>query len=183
MQILSLTINENSVKMEKYTVKILESSFISHDVKRIRVEKPDGYSFSPGQATEVAINRPEWNDKNRPFTFISLPEEDYLEFMIKTYPSRKGVTNELLMVSEQDELILHEVFGTITYRGTGTFIADGASVTPFAAILRQLQKDDKIKGHRLIFGNKTGADIFLEQEFKTMLDPVINISMSAAHHQ
>jgi ferredoxin-NADP reductase len=41
--------------MESYTVKILETEFVTHDVKRFRVEKPDGCEFKPGQATEVTI--------------------------------------------------------------------------------------------------------------------------------
>ena len=50
--------------MPEHLVKILESNYISHDVKRFKVEKPRGFSFIPGQATDVSINQPEWKDKN-----------------------------------------------------------------------------------------------------------------------
>jgi predicted ferric reductase len=36
------------------------------------------------------------------------------------------------------------MFGAIEYKGEGVFIAGGAGVTPFIAILRQLQADDKL---------------------------------------
>jgi hypothetical protein len=49
--------------------------------------------------------------------FTCQPDDDYLEFNIKTYPSHKGVTNELLQLKMNDELILHDIFGTITYKG------------------------------------------------------------------
>jgi hypothetical protein len=39
-------------------------------------------------------------DEKRPFTFTSLPHHDYLEFVIKTYPPRKSVTNELLQLKK-----------------------------------------------------------------------------------
>ena len=63
---------------------------------QIVTEKPEEYNFTPGQATEVSINKPDWNEKKNPFTFTCLPENDFLEFSIKTYPAHKGVTNELL---------------------------------------------------------------------------------------
>lgn len=43
----------------KHTVKILMTEFVTHDVKRLIVERPAGYDFTPGQATEVSINLPE----------------------------------------------------------------------------------------------------------------------------
>lgn len=69
--------------MEKHIVKILAIRKVTHDVKRFRVEKPEGYSFIPGQATEVSVNTPELKDEKRPFTFTCLNREPYLEFTIK----------------------------------------------------------------------------------------------------
>jgi ferredoxin-NADP reductase len=41
-----------------HKVRVIAADLLTHDVKRIIVEKPEGYSFEPGQATEVAINKP-----------------------------------------------------------------------------------------------------------------------------
>jgi ferredoxin-NADP reductase len=49
-------------------VKILEIKQVTHDVKQFRVEKPKGYHFIPGEATDVSINKPEWKEKKNPFT-------------------------------------------------------------------------------------------------------------------
>jgi ferredoxin-NADP reductase len=155
--------------MEAYTVKVFEIFHVTHDVKGFRLLKPEYYSFDPGQATELAINKPGWREEKRPFTFTNLPVDDYLELMIKTYPSHEGVTNELLKVKKDDELILHEVFGAITYKGKGVFIAGGAGITPFISILRDLQKSGRIADHTLLFANKTKADIILEDEFRNLL--------------
>ena len=59
--------------------------------------------------------------------------------------------------------------GFFSRQGTGVFIAGGAGVTPFVAILRQLQADGKLGASKLIFSNKTKADIFLEPEFRRLL--------------
>lgn len=155
--------------MEQYFVKIKSIDNVTHNVLRIVTEKPQKYNFTPGQATEVSINKNSWQNEKRPFTFTCLPEDDHLEFTIKTYPSHKGVTNELLQLKKNDELILHDVFGAIAYQGEGTFIAGGAGVTPFISIFRHLQSKNEIGSNKLLFANKTKADIILEKEFKKLL--------------
>ncbi len=155
--------------MKKEYVRIQSIDKITHDVIKIVTEKPDGYKFNPGQATLVTINKPGWLEEKRPFTFSCLPEDDYLEFTIKTYPDRKGVTNELLKLKQEDELILHDVYGAIAYKKEGIFIAGGAGVTPFISILRNLHKKNEIGNNVLVFANKTSADIILEKEFKKIL--------------
>lgn len=155
--------------------KILFTEFVTHDVKRFIVEKPKSYKFIPGQATEVAINKPKWKKEKRPFTFTSLNDDLVLEFIIKGYLLNKyknhgGMTEELHKLVPGEELIIEEPWGTINYKGPGVFIAGGAGITPFIAILRQLKKDEKIRGSKLIFSNKTAKDIILEKEFKEMFD-------------
>ncbi|RKN78733.1 ferredoxin reductase domain-containing protein [Ulvibacterium marinum] len=154
---------------KKYFVKVKSITALNHDVLEIITEKPEGYDFRPGQATEMAINKKGWEDENRPFTFTNLPEEDHLEFVIKTYPSHDGVTDELLSVKAGDELILNEVFGAIEYRGKGAFLAGGSGVTPFIAILKSLEAKKKLSGNSLVFANKKKEDIFLKDTLERML--------------
>jgi ferredoxin-NADP reductase len=61
------------------------------------------------------------------------------------------------------------VFGAIAYKGEGIFIAGGAGVTPFISIFRFLHSKNKTGNNKLIFSNKTKADIILEEEFKKIL--------------
>jgi ferredoxin-NADP reductase len=162
--------------MSRHIVKILNIESLTHDVKRFEVEKPKGYTFVPGQATEVAINKPTWWDERRPFTFTGLNESANLEFIIKNYASHNSVTAALHQLSVGEELIIHDVWGAIKYKGKGVFIAGGAGITPFIAIFRQLYKDNALKGNTLIFSNKTTKDIILEKELKHMLgDNFINV--------
>ena len=153
-----------------HRAQILAVHPVTHNVRRYEVEKPPGYGFEPGQATEVSIDKPGWADEKRPFTFTSLSEWHHLEFTIKSYRDHDGVTNELWSLKAGDRLILRDVWGTITYGGVGTFIAGGAGVTPFIAILRRLHKDGELAGNRLIVSNDTEADIILRQEFEAMGD-------------
>ncbi|MGH6897477.1 MAG: FAD-binding oxidoreductase [Geminicoccaceae bacterium] len=151
-----------------HPVTILKVEPVTHDVRRFTVAKPEGFRFEPGQATLVSINRPEWQKEKRPFTFTSLNEWPELEFTIKIYSDHGGVTNALGGLEPGDELVIRKPWGTIQYQGPGTFIAGGAGVTPFIAILRQLTKDGKLAGNTLLFSNKTSRDIILRDEFEAM---------------
>ncbi len=155
--------------MKPVHVKIRSIKHITHDVLQIITGKPENLTFTPGQAADISINRKGWEDELRPFTFTSLPVDNFLQFTIKTYPSRQGVTNQLLDMRAGDELILHEVFGAIAYKGEGVFIAGGAGVTPFISIFRHLKSRNEVGGNKLIFANKTSDDIILALEFEELL--------------
>ncbi|MES2410280.1 MAG: FAD-binding oxidoreductase [Bacteroidota bacterium] len=155
--------------MSEFIVKVLEAKFITHDVKRFVVEKPEGYDFIPGQGTDISINLPEWKDKLRPFTFTSLRESKFLEFMIKLYRDHDGVTKMLGTINAGDELILHDVFGTLDYEGPGVFLAAGTGITPFIAIFRDLHRHNKLPGNKLIYVNKTLEDVIMGNELFKML--------------
>lgn len=162
--------------MGNHKVKIESINDVTPDVLKIVTNKPVGFDFEPGRATEVAINKDGWLSEKRPFTMTNLPENEQLEFIIKTYPKKEGVTNELLELKKDDELVLHDVFGAITYKGEGVFIAGGAGITPFISILRDLKAKNEIGNNKLLFANKTKADIILKKEFEVLLgDSFINI--------
>jgi len=152
-----------------HLVKILEVRDITHDVKSFKLEKPVGYDFIPGQATEVSINRKGFENEKRPFTFTSTHEDPHLEFIIKIYKQNNGVTKELGKLKKGDELIIGDVWGAIEYKGPGYFIAGGAGITPFIAILRKLKLDNKVEANRLFFANKTSRDIILSRELIDVL--------------
>ena len=153
-----------------HSVKILDIADVTHNVRRYRLERPEGYSFKPGQATEVSLDEDGWREKKHPFTFTALADERYLELTIKSYfnTGGDGVTERLYGYRPGQSLILRDVWGTITYRGPGVFIAGGAGVTPFIAILRDLHHKRKLEGHTLIASNRTEADIILREEFEAM---------------
>lgn len=162
--------------MGNHILKITSINNITHDVLRIITNKPEGFDFEPGQAANLAINKSGWLKEERPFTFTNLPDNNSLEFTIKTYPEQENVTNELLELKKDDELVLHGVFGAITYKGEGVFVAGGAGITPFISIFRNLKTKNEIGKNMLLFANKTRADIILESEFKDMLgEAFVNI--------
>jgi ferredoxin-NADP reductase len=152
-----------------YTVRIISIENVTHNVKRFVVEKPEGFQFVPGQATDLSINKKGWEDNKHPFTFTGLADAPYLEFIIKIYTNPQGVTHHLAQLKPGDELIISDAWGAIEYKGPGYFIAGGAGITPFIAILRRLYKDGEIANNILFFSNKTDEDIILKNELELML--------------
>jgi ferredoxin-NADP reductase len=150
-------------------LKVIETSYITHDVKRFVLEKPSGYTFVPGQSVNISINLPGWEKELRPFTFTNLPDDNYLEFMIKIYRDHNGFTKKLETINEGDELILHDIFGVIRYKGGGVFIAAGSGITPFLSIFLYLKKKKRLSEVLLIYSNKTKEDVIMGESLQAML--------------
>ncbi|WP_411825534.1 flavodoxin reductase [Luteolibacter sp. AS25] len=153
----------------KEKVKILTIAKDTFETLIIVTEKPEGYQFYPGQATHVAISKPGWEEEDRPFTFSSLPEDPCLQFTIKTYPERDGVTDEMTNLSPGDELIIEKAAGAIRYQGSGVFIAGGAGITPFLAIFRDLHSKGDLGGNSLLYSNSHPDEAICAAELKTRL--------------
>jgi cytochrome-b5 reductase len=152
-----------------HVVTLLMSQFVTHDVRRFIVSKPAGFAWTPGQGVELAIDRPGLADQGRPFTPTGLADDAALEFTIKAYRDHAGVTQAMHQLAPGARLRMSEPFGTIGYQGPGVFIAGGAGITPFLAILRALARTDGLDGQRLIFSSKAPRDIIDERELRHYL--------------
>ena len=151
----------------KHRTTILMTEFVTHDVKRFIVKKPEIFSFTPGQGVELVIDQEKWREEEgRPFTPTCLATDEVLEFTIKRYADHQGVTDKLHSLKAGDHLLLSDPFGTISYKGPGVFIAGGAGITPFLAIFRQMALEGTIAGQTLVYSNKTPADIICEKELQ-----------------
>ncbi len=155
--------------MANHRVKVLSIQQVTHNVHSFNISKPEGFEYKPGQATDLSIIKDGWENEKRPFTFTSLPDAENLQFTIKSYTDHNGVTNQLLQVKPGDEFEISDAWGTIEYKGEGVFIAGGAGVTPFIAIIRHLFATGKVGDSKLLFANKTTKDIILKDEFEKML--------------
>ena len=153
------------------SLKILNTHYTTHNVKRFVLEKPEGFEYTPGQSAHISIDLPGWEDQIRPYTFTSLQHWDYIEFIVKIYNDHEGVSSQLGKLKIGDELLLHDVFGTIKYKGPGIFIAGGTGITPFIAIFRALFHSENLRNVALLYSNKTRDDIILHDELSKMLGP------------
>src|SRR5699024_2861769 len=102
-----------------HRVEILMTEFVTHDVKRFIVTRPDGLDYEPGQGVELAVDEDDWREKGRPFTPTNLHDAGALEFTIKGYPEHEGVTRKLHSLGAGDKLMMSDSFGVLTYQGPG----------------------------------------------------------------
>lgn len=149
-----------------HATTLLLKEFVTHDVLRFILFRPEGFTFEPGQGVDLAIDADGWRDQSRPFTPTSSTMARVLEFTIKIYPEHAGMTRELAALQPGAALTISDPWGTIGYHGPGVFIAGGAGITPFLAIMRHLRDEGRLPGHGLIFANKTVADVICEQELR-----------------
>lgn len=152
-----------------HKVKIIHKSWLSHDVIQLRLEKPESFEFNAGQAIEATMEDDRFSEIMSPFTLTGLSSDAFLELTFKVYPQREGLTLAISNLQEGETIIITDPWDSYLNKGPGTFIAGGAGITPFVAILRQLKVDGNINDSRLFFSNKTEKDIFLYDELSQIL--------------
>lgn len=148
-----------------HSIELLHSLQLTPDTKHYVFTRPEDYSFVPGQATDMAIDRDGWRDEDRPFTFTGHPNSKILSFVIKSYFDHDGVTKELWSLKPGDHVKIGDPWGAIEPKGKGIFLAGGAGITPFIPIIDQLANDGQLAGSKLIFANGTHHDIILREHF------------------
>lgn len=149
-----------------HAITLLMKEFVTHDVVRFILSRPQGFTFEPGQGVDLSIDVDGWRDQSRPFTPTSSTAAGVLEFTIKIYAAHAGMTHALAGLQPGATLTISDPWGTIGYHGPGVFIAAGAGITPFLAIMRHLRDEGRLPGHGLIFANKTVADVICEKELR-----------------
>src|ERR1700751_4848829 len=99
-----------------YIVTVKEIIPRTHNVKTFRVTKPENFSFTPGQATDLSLNEEGWKENKHPFTFTCLPSDEYLEFTIKIYHNPDGLTHRLSSIKIGAEFEISDAWGAIEYK-------------------------------------------------------------------
>jgi ferredoxin-NADP reductase len=159
----------------KHEVKILSKRNLNHDVIQFRLERPVGYQFVAGQAIELMLSEPV-SKGPAPFTFTGLNTDPYLELTIKIYEEHKSLTAALSRLNVGDTVMITDPWDSFINSGPGIFLAGGSGITPFVALLRQMQKEGKVGNSWLFFSNKTSDDVFLHAELKNILgDHYVNV--------
>lgn len=68
-----------------HTLTLQTIAPVTHDTMHLVFDRPPGYHFVPGQANHWSLDADGFRDAGKPFTITSLPDQDRLEFVIKTY--------------------------------------------------------------------------------------------------
>ncbi len=129
------------------TTTITAREDITHDLWKVWIAKPDGYTFKPGQYCTIGVDGIE-----RAYSIVSAPCEDDLELFVELVPPPDGNLTPLLHELGEGAHL------TIRPRAKGLFVFDPSlpnqlfvatvtGVVPYVSILRQYLNDGR-SGHR-----------------------------------
>lgn len=127
--------------------KITKRFDISHDLWKLWLQKPEGYSFKAGQYCTIGVDGVE-----RAYSIVSAPYEDDLELFVELVPPPEGNLTPLLHELREGSEV------TIRPRPKGIFVFDASlpnqlfvatvtGVVPYLSIIRQYLRDGRT-GHR-----------------------------------
>ncbi|MBW2998890.1 hypothetical protein KY321_05095 [Candidatus Woesearchaeota archaeon] len=135
-----------------YEVKVLDVEKVTEDISLIKVEKPEGFNFIPGQHIMIRIG-----EDSRPFTIASSSDDQEVEFLVKGVGT---FSNKLSELKKDDSIVLLEPFGEMfnfdKYSDSDlAFVAGGSGITPFMSILRYVKNNNLKNKIDLFYFNKS----------------------------
>jgi predicted ferric reductase len=145
-------------------IQIIKKQEIAKNIFLFQTTKPKEYSYVSGQACLLT-----YKNLQRPFTLTSIPEDNFLEFIIKIYDEHNGFTKNLREIKINEEIEITFAFGKMRYFKSGLFLAGGTGITPFISIFKSLPIDE-IKKSKLIYSVNYKDEIILENFLKEKFD-------------
>lgn len=152
-------------------VQILKRKDITEDLWLVWVEKPEGYTYKPGQYCTLGVNGIE-----RAYSIVSAPYEDSLELFVELVPPPDGNLTPLLYdLHEGDKMSIRpRAKGLFVFKPEfkkHLFVATVTGVVPYISILRQYLHD-KAEGHEmyLLLGASYEDELTYDREIQQIAD-------------
>lgn len=146
-----------------YTIKLVSAREIASGTKAFEFEKPQGYSFKPGQATDwTLIDPPETDDEGngRSFSLACAPDENVLR--LATRMRDTAFKRVLGKMQPGDTISIDDPWGDFTLEDGDTreavFLCGGIGVTPFLSMIKDAAMRKTSRKLTLMFSNKTAKD-------------------------
>jgi glycine betaine catabolism B len=147
----------------------------THDVKSFFFRRPEGFDYKAGQWMYVNI-KVGGVSKMHHFTISSSPTEDYLMFTKKITDSEYSQTLDTFKGGEWFKL--WGPFGEFAFSGEYPklgFLSGGIGITPLRSILRYIVDRKLPTDVKMLYANKTEADIVYKDELEQMQQQDRNI--------
>jgi len=144
------------VKEDKfYRARIIERKDFSSDLWRIRVDPGGEFHYAPGQYATLGVHSPS-KHVERPYSIVSSPYEDFLEFFIELVPQGE-LTPLLYELQVGDTFTCRRVskgrftLDTKSGRTNHLLLATVTGIARFVSYVRSLHRDSKRSpvAHRL----------------------------------
>jgi ferredoxin-NADP reductase len=146
-----------------YIIKLLESSTIAEGTMAFKFEKPAGYSFMAGQATDWTLIDPPETDaegNSRSFTICAAPDDAFLRLATRMRDTAFKRTLKNMKVG--DTISIDDPWGEFTLHEDTTieavFLAGGIGVTPSISVIRDAALSGASRMITLFLSNRRPED-------------------------
>ncbi|CAJ35153.1 ferredoxin--NADP reductase [Methanocella arvoryzae] len=148
------------------------------DVKSFRFDRPQGFEFKAGQWMYVNI-RIEGTSKLHHFTISASPTENYLEFTKKI--TDHPYSQALDQMKGGEWIKINGPYGDFVYAGENLklgFLTGGIGITPMRSMLKYIADKNLKTDVKMLYSNKTAADIVFKDELDAIAREHPNIKIS-----
>ncbi len=122
--------------MRKFRTRIIDSEFMTPNMYRLVIERPEGFDYFPGQTIAVHMS-----GDRRFYSLVSHPDEGNLELGIKV--KRGGKFSDTLHSMEGEEIEISGPYGMLHKHITGrriAILAIGSGIAPLISVLKDISK-------------------------------------------
>jgi len=169
--------------MKEYTVEVTEVIERTPSAVSIRMEKPEGFEYDPGQWAQISLEVSE-NQETRPLSLSSSPTEKFLEFT-------KGITRSAFSMAVQecepgDIVNLKGPAGVLVYKGGTsrvTFMAGGIGITPIRSIMKYLIDTGDPEKKYLLYASRSQEETAFLDEIRQWESDDPNLTVVQAYEQ
>ncbi len=153
------------------SVKILGREIVATDTLSLRLAKPTGFTFEPGQAIRLTIpaGAPVGAGEARVLSIASAPHEDDMTVITRVRDS-SSFKQALKGMPDSAELQLSGPLGSFTkdedQNRPTVFLAGGIGITPFLSMIRDASHSSRLDKTTLFYSNRSPADAAMLQELQ-----------------
>ncbi len=149
-------------------LKLLEKIEETPSITTFKFEKPQSFSFKPGQYIVYKIENemPDGRGKRRYFTISSAPYEETINLTTKLSKQSSTFKKDLFNLEIGTEIEVNEPGGEFFFDEKFSyhiFVAGGIGVTPFRSILLDLKQKHQNPNISLMYANKDEFILFQEE--------------------
>lgn len=145
---------------------VLDRRDVTPELMILRVARPAGFTFSPGQSVKVGLG-----DMRRSYSLVSAPHEPFLEFFVELVPGGR-MSERLRQLAVGQPISLGAAKGGLRFDKGVTnhlMIATVTGINPFISMVRDYLQQG-LSGHRILVmhGASYQDEFGYRQELETL---------------
>lgn len=170
--------------MSTYKIKLKRRSEVASGTMAFHFEKPEGFTFQPGQCGDFTLPNPPQNDaegNKRSFSIAAAPYED--DLVIATRMRDTAFKRSLKLIDLGTEFELEAPWGELTLHDDAlipaVFLTGGIGITPVRSIVLQAAHDKLAHPLFAFYSNRTPNDAAFLDELAAAQDSNPNFTLIA----